>query len=108
MRRRVRGPGHRMGGVAEVVHTLPLLSPSAATAVQMVPLLWLTLWLTPWLTLWLTLWLVRDTARPSTRRMGRWALCRVPRASCAFEAGKNAAAHMFVRTQTSAEAAEQG
>ena len=100
MRRRVRGPGHRMGGVAEVVHTLPLLSPSAATAVQMVPLLWLTLWL--------TLWLVRDTARPSTRRMGRWALCRVPRASCAFEAGKNAAAHMFVRTQTSAEAAEQG
>ena len=56
-------------------HTLPLPSPSAATAVLMVPL---TLWLTLWLTLRLTLRPVRDTARTSGKMVAESAVCRVP------------------------------
>ena len=81
-------------------HTLPLPSPSAATAVLMVPLtLWLTLWLALRLTLWLTLRLVRDKAHTSTRS----AVCRVPGCSrCHVHSRQErGGAHVFADTDVS-------
>ena len=76
--------------------TLPLPSPSAATAVLMVPL-------TLWLTLWLTLRPVRDTARTSGKMVAESAVCRVPGCSrCHVHSRQErGGAHVFADTDVS-------